>query len=669
MTVFFGNDGNWTSHASKPSAIFVNAPLTYAEATAACAAQDETLLSCAEYVEFANLFSYQQYLGRITPDQLLWSSCSPSSPTSWRGVVQSNTNFSSSLLPFLCTNSAPLADTVDPDYSRFPRVNASSNGTTFEGMRDHMAFRFAGIPFAQPPTGDLRFQPAQSWNQSMLFVNATKYGPACLQFGYFDGNSYGLNPWGNSEDCLYLNVYTPHLPSPDSLNPDNGKPVMVWIYGGGDTQGSGADATFDGASLASRSDVVVVTFNYRINIFGLLALDDDEINGNYMMTDKIQALRWVRQYIAGFGGNPNNVTIFGQSAGASSVNDLITCPAIMGENLFQNGIVQSGKSNVATAAVAAAYALPYIEPLCNGTAAHRASCLRALPAETLLDISNNSISWYTVIDGRYSADYTQARYGLGARYINSVNVLAGNMLEEFQSLATTSLWPSMTNFSEALGILVRDAALNEAQAAAVLNSGLYTVTNNTVYNGSTTYPSVYNASVHIGTEGQLYCDGTLLQWIAAASWAFKSHWFYIHNRGYALSYYDFYDLCTFPVGEPDTPYYRCHSSDLYEVFGTYYLFDQPVRVPEDIYYTNAIQDMWGAFARTGDPNVDPAYLAARSYDSTMEFFLGFEWPRFTITRPSVASLQFPGPKVSTLPYQDHCEVLLPYVVNPTAPAA
>ena len=193
MTVFFGNDGNWTSHASKPSAIFVNAPLTYAEATAACAAQDETLLSCAEYVEFANLFSYQQYLGRITPDQLLWSSCSPSSPTSWRGVVQSNTNFSSSLLPFLCTNSAPLADTVDPDYSRFPRVNASSNGTTFEGMRDHMAFRFAGIPFAQPPTGDLRFQPAQPWNQSMLFVNATKYGPACLQFGYFDGNSYGLS--------------------------------------------------------------------------------------------------------------------------------------------------------------------------------------------------------------------------------------------------------------------------------------------------------------------------------------------------------------------------------------------------------------------------------------------------------------------------------------------
>ncbi|OJI80473.1 hypothetical protein ASPTUDRAFT_78529 [Aspergillus tubingensis CBS 134.48] len=664
-TVFFENDGNWTSHGIKPSALFINTPSSYADANAVCAAQNEALLSCEEYANYENLFSYQQYLGKITTDQLFWSSCSSSSPTSWRGVVQSSTN-SSSDLPFLCTNSAPLVDKVDTDYSGFPRVNVTYNGTTFEGMRDHMAFRFAGIRFAQPPTGDLRFQSAQPWNHTIPYVNATSYGPACLQFGYFDGNShvkmvaYLSDPWGNSEDCLFLNIWTPHIPSADSLDPDNGKPVMVWIYGGGDTQGSAADSTFDGASLASRSDVVVVSFNYRVNIFGLLALNDGELNGNYMMTDKIQALRWIRQNIAGFGGNPKNVTIFGQSAGGSSVNDLITCPAIIGEDLFQNGIVQSGKSNVATAEVAAAYAQPYIEKFCNGTATQRASCLRSLPAETLLDISNNSISWYTVIDGHYSADYTQARYALGAQYINSVNVLTGNMLEEYQSLATTTLWPSMSNFSEALEILINDAAINEAQAEAALNSGLYTITNNTVYNGSTTYTSVYNASVHLGTEGQLYCDGTLLQWVAAASWAFKSHWFYIHNRGYALSYYDFYDLCTFPVGKPDTPYYRCHSSDLYEVFGTYYIFDQPVRVPEDIYYTNAIQDMWGAFARTGNPNVDPAYLKARSYDSTIDFFFGFEWPQFTVNSPRVASLQYPGPQVSSLPYQEHCEVLLPH---------
>lgn len=337
------------------------------------------------------------------------------------------------------------------------------------------------------------------------------------------------------------------------------------------------------------------------------------MTGNYMMADKIQALRWVKQYIAGFGGNPNNVTIFGQSTGASSVNDLITCPAIMGEDLFQNGIIQSGKSNVATQTAAAEYALPYIEKYCNGTATERASCLRSLPAETLLDISNSSISWYTVIDGEYCADCTQARYALGAQYINSVNVMAGFMLEEFQSLATTSLWPSMDNFTEAIEILVKDSALNQAQADAVTKSDLYVVTNSTVPGGSTAYTSVYNASIHLGTEGQIYCAGTLLQWISAASWAFKSHWFYIHNRGYALSYYDFYDLCTFPIGEPTTPYYHCHSSDLYEVFGTYYLFDQPVRTPEDICYTNAIQDMWGAFARAGDPNVDPAYLTARSY--------------------------------------------------------
>lgn len=192
MTLFFENDGNWTSHATKPSALFINTASSYADANAVCAAHNETLLSCEEYANFENSFKYQQYLGRITTDQLFWSSCSSSFPTSWRGVVQSSTK-SSSDLPFLCTNSAPLVDKVDTDYSGFPRVNVTYNGTTFEGMRDHMAFRFAGIRFAQPPTGDLRFQPAHPWNHTIPYVNATSYGPACLQFGYFDGNSYGLS--------------------------------------------------------------------------------------------------------------------------------------------------------------------------------------------------------------------------------------------------------------------------------------------------------------------------------------------------------------------------------------------------------------------------------------------------------------------------------------------
>ncbi|KAJ6014582.1 alpha/beta-hydrolase [Penicillium herquei] len=669
-TIFFENNGNWSSHGTRPSAIFVNTPTTYAGATAACKAQNETLLSCEKYMEYANLFSYQQYLGAITSDQLLWSSCSSTYPSSWRGILDKHNSTSSSRLPYLCTNSAPLVDKVDTDYSVLPRVNVTSNGTTYEGLRDHMAFRFAGIRFAQPPLDELRFKPSQPLNKTETYVNATQYGPACLQFGYFEGNSYGLNPWGNSEDCLYINIYTPHIPSSATTpDPNKGKPVMFWIYGGGGTQGSGADLTFDGASLASRSDVVVITFNYRVNIFGLLSLDDEEITGNYMISDYISALRWVKQNIAGFGGNPNNVTVFGQSAGAEATYDLITCPAIFGENLFQNGIIQSGKSNTATQEVAAAIISPYIEPYCNGTSTERASCLRSLPAETLLDISNSTASWYTVMDGVYAMDYTQAILGLGAQYINSVNVIAGNMLEEFQSLATTSLWPSMDNFTEAVEILIGDNALNQGQADAVLKSGLYAVTNETVYNGSTAYTSVYNASVHLGTEGQLYCAGTLLQWIAAASWAFKSHWFYVHNRGYALSYYDFYDLGTFPVGKPETPYYRCHSGDLYEVFGTYYIFDQPVRVPEDIYYTNAVQDMWGSFARTGNPNVDPAYLRARSYYSTIDFFYGFEWPQFKINSPSVASLQYPGPKVSSLPYQDHCEIILPEFQNPAAPTS
>lgn len=279
-TVLFENDGNWTAHASRPSALFVNMPTDEVTAANACAAYGETLLSCKVFAQFQNSFSYQQYLGSISSEQLFWSSCSENNPATSRGSVVDST--SETTFPFLCTNSAPLVDKVDPDYSVFPRVNAYHNGTTYEGMRDHMTFRFAGIPFAEPPTGNLRFKPAKALN-STPYVNATKYSPACLQYGYFDGNDYGLSesphpcqlmasgtrvlifslvdPWGNSEDCLYLNIYTPFLPSNTSTSERPGKPVMVWYYGGGDTQGSAADSTFDGASLTSRADVVVVTIN------------------------------------------------------------------------------------------------------------------------------------------------------------------------------------------------------------------------------------------------------------------------------------------------------------------------------------------------------------------------------------------------------------------------
>lgn len=193
VAIFFENDGNWTAHGSRPSALYVSTPAaSQADAAGVCASYNETLLPCTSFSNFANSFSYQEYLDAIPSTQLLWSSCSSTAAYDLSGAA-SNTTASSSSLPFLCTNSAPFVDKVDTDYSVFPRANVSYNGTTYQGMRDHMVFRFAGIPFAEPPVDALRFQPAVALNKTAAFVDATTYGAACLQYGYFDGNDYGLS--------------------------------------------------------------------------------------------------------------------------------------------------------------------------------------------------------------------------------------------------------------------------------------------------------------------------------------------------------------------------------------------------------------------------------------------------------------------------------------------
>jgi len=180
---------------------------------------------------------------------------------------------------------------------------------------------FKGIPFAQPPTGDLRWResvPAKPWS---AVRDASAFGPPCVQ-----GGAQGTK---SSEDCLYLNVWTPAWP------PKSRAPVMVWIHGGGNFAGSGSEAIFDGESLARRG-VLLVTTNYRLGVFGFLAHPEltkespHHVSGNYGLLDQILALRWVRDKIARFGGDPGNVTIFGESAGSLDVNVLMTSPLAKG---------------------------------------------------------------------------------------------------------------------------------------------------------------------------------------------------------------------------------------------------------------------------------------------------------------------------------------------------
>ncbi|XP_031549133.1 neuroligin-4, X-linked-like [Actinia tenebrosa] len=190
---------------------------------------------------------------------------------------------------------------------------------------------FLGIPYAEPPIDQLRFaapRPVKPWNGTR---DATDYGHQCMR-----GDVVGLNvqPGIRSEDCLYLNVYTPA----DMDKPLQQLPVMVWIHGGGLYHGAGS--RYDGSVLASFNDVIVVTFNYRLGLLGFLNIPGTDLTGNYGMLDQVMALKWVQENIGRFGGDSDRVIIFGQSAGGVSTDLLILSPLTKG--LFSSAIIQSG---------------------------------------------------------------------------------------------------------------------------------------------------------------------------------------------------------------------------------------------------------------------------------------------------------------------------------------
>jgi para-nitrobenzyl esterase len=211
-----------------------------------------------------------------------------------------------------------------------PTVSVSTGKVSGSLTQDGGAV-FKGIPFAQPPTGDLRWReplPAKPWAGVR---DATAFGAPCVQSGAQGANS--------SEDCLYLNVWTPKWPMKSPAA------VMVWIYGGGNFAGAASDPTFDGESL-TRHGVILVTANYRLGVFGFFAHPElskespHHVSGNYGLLDQILALRWVHDNIARFGGDPGNVTIFGESAGSLDVNVLMASP--LSKGLFQRVIGESG---------------------------------------------------------------------------------------------------------------------------------------------------------------------------------------------------------------------------------------------------------------------------------------------------------------------------------------
>ncbi|XP_047384589.1 liver carboxylesterase 1-like isoform X2 [Sciurus carolinensis] len=237
---------------------------------------------------------------------------------------------------FACTawghpSSPPVVDTV--------HGKVLGKYVSLEGSAQPVAV-FLGVPFAKPPLGSLRFappQPAEPWS---YVKNTTSYPPMCSQDAAAGQMTSDLltNRKENvhlkfSEDCLYLNIYTPA-----DLTKRSSLPVMVWIHGGGLVVGGAS--TYDGLVLSAHENVVVVTIQYRLGIWGFFSTGDEHCSGNWGHLDQVAALRWVQDNIANFGGNPGSVTIFGESAGGESVSVLVLSP--LAKNLFHRAISESG---------------------------------------------------------------------------------------------------------------------------------------------------------------------------------------------------------------------------------------------------------------------------------------------------------------------------------------
>lgn len=215
--------------------------------------------------------------------------------------------------------------TISTRIGRIEGITADVNNVTVH--------QFLGIPFAKPPLGELRFRKPEPYGNWTGTLKATAFGPSCMQ-DFYENDKRLIPNLNITEDCLQLNVFVP-----GNIDKRNWRAVMVWVHGGGFTNGQAT--MFNGSYLSSRSDVIVVTINYRLNVFGFLyAGMDSNYKGHYGLFDQQLAFKWVKDNIEDFGGNPHIITIFGESAGGVSV----TLQSILASNLglFQRVIAESG---------------------------------------------------------------------------------------------------------------------------------------------------------------------------------------------------------------------------------------------------------------------------------------------------------------------------------------
>jgi para-nitrobenzyl esterase len=456
-----------------------------------------------------------------------------------------------------------------------------------ESLGEVAAFR--GIPYAEPPMGGNRFLPPQPPASWPGVRSALDMGPACPQL--IDDDPTENNDAVMSEDCLTLNVWTPRV---DTAK----RPVMLWIHGGAFVVGSSRNTWYDGSHLAARGDVVVVSINYRLGAWGFLALssfgDAYAKSANAGLLDQVAALEWVRQNIARFGGDPDNVTLFGESAGAASVGALLSMPAANG--LFAKAILESGVPSdrppeaFQRSARLAAEFLKLARVRTPADLARRSMQDLLKAQEHLFSLHSDLGTFVPSVDGQVLKErpFAVVAQGRGSR----VPLMIGTTLEEMRYFST----------AEDIGIERKPRKLLLSQLEASVGDRAPAVLD--VY--QRLYPNWGDTVVQIASDALLRFPSIRLAEAAAA-----------HQPVYMY-------LFTYRSNSTYKNFGSAHAMELPFVFGL-------VNAPETIVFTgrdprryelaDQIMDSWTAFARSGNPSLHagpewPPYDAVTR--STME---------------------------------------------------
>lgn len=441
---------------------------------------------------------------------------------------------------------------------------------------DGIVRTFLGIPYAAPPVGPLRWKPPQSSQEWRGLREATAFGSRCMQVNASPDLQF--RDAGPSEDCLTLNVWTPARSTTLKL------PVMVWIYGGGLSYGATSEPRQDGAHLATKG-VVVVSMNYRLSIFGFLALPSlagespQHAAGNYGLLDQVAALQWVRKNIAAFGGDPNNVTIFGESAGSTSVSAQMASPLAKG--LFKQAIGESG-------AAFPSARVPALRPL--DEMAQKAAefttmafgttdvmALRAISADVLTKQTEAAYEPRTRtplipnVDGYFLTEETSQIYAKGRQA--RVPLLAGWNRDEPTGLLARNPQPAT---SESFIAQAQKAFGDRAEEFLRLYP-------------STTDVEAARSTIDFASDG--FQSFATWEWLEAQA-----------ATGTAPVYRYFFERPAPPDKYHPAGSGAFHSDEIEYVFGTLDSRPDAHWLPEDYKLSELIGTYWTNFAKTGNPN-------------------------------------------------------------------